>query len=279
MIGKTIILQDSFPTLSSLSSPTELIPYCREPLRHLKPRRFPALIVCPGGGYGGLADREGEPIALAMLAQGIQCFVLRYHTAPTRYPTQLTEVAAAVCYIREHAEEYSVDPDRIFVIGFSAGGHLAGSYATHWHDIRLDQTLACNKEMLRPNGAVLCYGVLSGMDYTHDGSMQNLLGDQDSPEMRKFLSFEHNVTAETPPIFLFHTVSDQAAPVENSLLAAQALAAQKIPFEMHIYPEGLHGLALANKITDFDDWHPAAKAAARWIEDCADWMLRPKEIC
>lgn len=274
MIAEQICLQDIFPALSSLPSPTPLTTYCRDTLTELRPRRFPAVIICPGGGYGGIAGREGEPIALAFLAQGIQCFVLRYHTAPVRYPAQLTELAAAVAFVRTNAERYSIDPEHISVMGFSAGGHLVGSYATHWHEPQYAEMLGCTRETLRPNGVVPCYGVLSGGEHTHDGTMKNLLGEQDSPEMRRYLSFEENVTADTPPAFIWHTVADQAVPVENALLAASALNAHKIPFELHIYPEGRHGLALVNWLTAFDQGDPPPRTIANWVNDCADWMLR-----
>lgn len=275
MIAEQIDLNELSPSLPGAEAPALLHTYCRSGSKELGGKEYPALLICPGGGYAFTSDREAEPIALAFLARGIQCFVLRYHVAPARYPTQQLEVAAALHYIRENAARYQIRPDCIAVLGFSAGGHLAGSYATHWSEPLLSETLGVGKESLRPNGMVLCYGVLSGGEKTHEGSMRNLLGDQDSPEMRRKLSTELNVTADTPPAFLWHTFADGAVPVENSLYVAEALAARKIPFELHVYPDGGHGLALSNWLTtSVPGQGLPPKYVSRWVSDCADWLLR-----
>lgn len=240
-----------------------------------KDKKYPAMIICPGGAYAFTSDREAEPIALAFLAHGINCFVLRYSVAPERYPTAHTELAAAFAFVRARAEEYRIRPDAIGVLGFSAGGHLVGSYAAGlWHEGGFAEALGLDAEELRPNAMVLCYGVLTTGEFTHSGSIANLLGENDTPEMREKLSTERLVGKYTPPAFIWHTCTDQAVPVENSLMVAGAMSAVKIPFEMHIYPECGHGIARANRLTTSDDNHLPPAYIARWTEDCAAWLLR-----
>lgn len=275
MIAEKIDLNALYPAIPAAEAPALLHTFCRSASKELGGKNYPALLICPGGGYAFTSDREAEPVALAFLARGIQCFVLRYHVAPTHYPAQHLEVAASLHYIRENAARYQVNPDCVAVLGFSAGGHLAGSYATRWSDGLFCETLGVGKESLRPNAMALCYGVLSGGEKTHEGSMKNLLGDQDGPDMRRKLSTELNVTADTPPAFLWHTFADSAVPVENSLYVAEALAAHKIPFELHIYPDGGHGLALSNWLTtSVPDKGLPPKYVSHWVPDCADWLLR-----
>lgn len=271
MIYETIDLGSRFPGLPR-AYPATLTVYARAASPELGARRYPACVICPGGAYAGLSEREGEPVALALAARGIQCFVLRYSVVPARYPTQLLQAAAAFAYLRENAALYQLAPDALHILGFSAGGHLAGHYASAWSMPLLRETLGVEREALRPNGAILCYGVLSALERTHGDSIRNLLGEQDTPAMREAISFEKNVSADTPPAFLWHTAADDAVPVENSLYAAEALSRAHIPFEMHIYPEGGHGLALGDWRTDWLGKSP--RPVARWTEDCAAWILR-----
>lgn len=276
MIYEQVNLNELYPALPDIGSPTLLHTYCRSASPELGDKRYPAVVICPGGAYMFTSDREAEPIALAFLARGIQCFVLRYHVAPAaRYPVPQLEATAAIAYLRANADKYHILPDCISILGFSAGGHLAGSYSTHWSEPLYSETLGIPVDLLRPNGMVLCYGVLSGGEKTHEGSMISLLGDQDSPEMRRLLSTELHVSEDTPPAFIWHTFADNGVPVENSLLTANALAAQHIPFEMHIYPDGCHGLALSNWLTTSNPENGMPPSyVAHWVEDCANWMLR-----
>lgn len=274
MIYERIYLKDHFPALAELASPAYLDVYAPSQSPELgDDRRYPSVLVLPGGGYGFTSDREAEPIAFGLLGRGIGAYVLRYTVRPARYPQVVLEVGAAMAYIRQNAQRYGVQENAISVMGFSAGGHLAGAYGTHWHREELN-ALHVDKELLRPNGLILCYGVLSFGEMTHMGSLHNLLGENATEEQRKYLSFEHSVTADTPPTFLWHTCTDKAVPVENSLYAAEALAKENIPFEMHIYPEGGHGLSLATWVTTKDESKLPPKYISRWIDDCADWVLR-----
>ncbi len=213
-------------------------------------RRHPAMLILPGGGYGFVSDREGEPLALACLGQGYSAFVLRYSVFPNaQYPTQLKEAEAALRYIREHATGWNIHPQKIAVMGFSAGGHLAGNLATAGEE--------------RPNAAVLCYPVITAGEYAHRDSFIALGKD---------ISLETCVDEKTPPTFLWHTANDGLVPVENSLLMAAALQKQKIPFELHIFQNGPHGLSLCNQQTA----GPEAKEfinphAEHWFRLCIEW--------
>ena len=220
------------------------------------PRR--AMIVCPGGGYSALSDREAEPIAAQFLAGGFATFILRYsvkENAANFRPLQ--EAALAIKYVRENAERYNVDPDYVFIGGFSAGGHLAASAGVLWDHAAVAKVLGdAPKGIGRPTGLVLSYPVITTGRYTHVHSAQRLCGRFDKEpivtyekEQADAFSLELHVNETTPPAFIWHTAADQAVPVQNSLLLASAYASAKVPFELHIFPEGPHGLALCNEQT------------------------------
>lgn len=274
MIYERIYLKEHFSALAEYDSPAYLDVYAPSQSPELgDDRRYPSVLVCPGGGYGFTSEREAEPIAFALLGRGLGVFVLRYSVAPAKYPKALLEVGAAMAYIRQNAAKYGVQEDAVSVMGFSAGGHLAGNFGTHW-DREVLYPLNVEKEFLRPNGLILCYGVLSLGEMTHLGSVKNLLGPNATEEQRKALSFEHAVSESTPPTFIWHTCTDKAVPVENSLYAAEALSKMDIPFELHVYPEGGHGLSLASWVTTRDESNLPPKYLTKWINDCADWALR-----
>ncbi|MEG1276489.1 MAG: alpha/beta hydrolase [Cellulosilyticaceae bacterium] len=216
-------------------------------------RKRPSIVVCPGGGYRRTSDREAEPIALRFMAEGYNVFVLRYSVAPNRYPTQLLELSAAVAYIRRNAEAFHVDVNNIAVCGFSAGGHLAGSLGVLWQEPFIAETLKLEEGENRPNKLILSYPVITGGKFAHKGSFDNLLGEGASEEARAKLSLENLVGPLTPPTFIWHTYEDLTVPMKNSLLFADALEAQKVPFELHIYAKGGHGLSLCNESTALPD--------------------------
>ncbi|SEG99891.1 Acetyl esterase/lipase [Nonomuraea solani] len=216
----------------------------------------PAVIVFPGGGYGHLADHEGEPVARWLNSLGVNAFVLRYRIAPHRHPLPLLDAARAVRWVRHHAAAHGVDPGRVGVLGFSAGGHLAGLLATESGPMLAEGPHdAVDAADPRPDLAVLCYAVtvLTG-PAANEGSARNLLG-ADAPEpARAELSIAGRVGAATPPMFLWHTADDEAVPVENTLRVSEALARHGIPQEVHIYPSGRHGLGLAESDPVPADW-------------------------
>ena len=235
-----------------------------------------AMLVIPGGGYGAVcSDREGEPIALSYLTKGINAFVLHYSVgSEINDPLDpLTEASLAMLHIRANAQKYNIDPARVFAVGFSAGGHLAGSLGTLWNDAELQARLPEAGDGNRPTGVVLCYPVISSSNIGHMGSFFNLLRSQtpDAAALERF-SLEKHVGAHTSPAFIMHTYDDGLVPVENSLLMAQAYAQAHRPFEMHIYPHGPHGIALANKVTWCGNPDMVCPAAARWVSDSVEWM-------
>ena len=226
----------------------------------------PAVVVLPGGGYVGRTAHEGVPIAEFYQSQGFHAFVVDYRIAPHRFPAALSDVQRAIRLIRRNAADWCVDPQRIFVCGFSAGGHLAASAAILADDVSAVGD-AADAFDFRPNGAVLGYPVISGMEaHGHTGSHQNLLGERFAAECEP-LSLQNRVDSHTPPCFIWHTAADAVVPVVHSLVLAEALAKQKIPYELHIFPHGYHGLGLA-----LDD--PAYADVARWAGWSADWIRR-----
>lgn len=201
----------------------------------------PAVVVCPGGAYAALAvDHEGKQVAEWLNARGIAAFVLKYRLGPRyHHPSMLNDVQQAIRTVRSRASELSVAPDRIGVWGFSAGGHLASSAATHFE--------AVEGVSSRPDFAILAYPVITLTDeaFVHKGSRKNLLGDTPDPKLVQLMSSELQVTPQTPPVFLFHTTGDTAVPPENSILFYLALRKAGVPAEMHIFEKGRHGLGLA----------------------------------
>lgn len=234
-----------------------------------------AMLVIPGGGYGHVcADREGEPIAMAFMPYGYNAFVLHYTVARKRkFPAQLTEASLAMAHIREHAEEYGIDPNQVFTVGFSAGGHLAASLATMWKLPAIYEATGIPYGINKPTGAMLIYPVISGtLAKTHSGTFRNLLcSDTPDPEEVAFCSIENRVDADSAPAFILHTVTDQAVHVGNSLILGQAYAAAGLQFEMHIYPDAPHGVALGNAITAGTTEKWCNPAIAEWIRMAAAW--------
>ncbi|OPZ08677.1 MAG: Acetylxylan esterase precursor [candidate division BRC1 bacterium ADurb.BinA364] len=189
--------------------------------------------------------------------------MLQYRVAPNQHPAPLMDAKRAIRIVRSRAAQWNVDPEKIAILGFSAGGHLAGSLAVHWDEGDPQAADPLDRISARPDAAVLCYAVLSAGVHRHAGSFRNLLGPEPSSEMLAFMSLENHVDDRTPPTFLWHTAADAGVPVENSLVFAEALSAHKRPFELHVYPEGRHGLGLAP-----DDPH-----LATWSELCAQWLI------
>ena len=241
---------------------------CDEGALHTAPR--PALLILPGGGYCWCSPREGEPIALSFLDLGIQCFVLEYSVAPDhRWPQALLEVSAALDLIRENAEKWHIDPEKLLIGGFSAGGHLAASYCT----LRHDPDIARHITGPDPAGALLCYPVITADPaLRHTGSFRSLTGEETvSPAAVERFSLERHVKAGiTPPTFLWHTAEDRSVPVENTLLYAMALSKENIPFSAHIFPKGAHGLATVDCRTVPGD--QADPQAAQWIRLAKLWL-------
>lgn len=223
-----------------------------------------AILVCPGGGYGGLAEHEGHPVALWLNSLGITAAVLRYRLGPRyHHPAPLQDAARGLRTLRARAAGWELDPHRIGILGFSAGGHLASTLSTHFGDGDPGAADPIERAGSRPDLAILAYPVISfTTEFVHAGSRQNLLGQHPSQELMELLSNEKQVTAKTPPTFLMHTADDAAVPVENSLLYAMALRKARVPFALHVYEHGAHGVGLGGSDLILSTW-PAT---------CAAWM-------
>ena len=238
------------------------------------PRR--AIIVCPGGGYKDVSTREAEPVAAQFLAAGFATFILRYTVGEgARDYAPLKQIALAIRYVRENAEKYNVDPNHVYTLGFSAGGHLAASSGVLWNSPVLDEIAAgAPRDIVRPTGMLLCYPVISGLVPTHLGSFRRLLDKEEftSEEVRPF-SLECHVNETTPPAFLWHTFNDATVPVQNSLVFAMAMREANVPFEMHIFPKGKHGLSLCNEQTCTTHGSELIEPHCEcWVELAVRWL-------
>lgn len=243
----------------------------------------PLVIVIPGGAYERRSDRESEPIVMQFLAMGYHACLLDYSVAPDRFPTALQELGLAVSLIREHAEAWHVDPHAIIVCGFSAGAHLACSLGIFWSRAAIFAPIERDPEQVRPDGLILAYPVVTSGEFRHSGSFENLLGVNLSEDMSSdervlveralsMVSLENQVNDQMPPVFLWHTLTDGSVPVENSLLLASAMRKHGVEFELHIFPEGRHGLALANKETGGNDESLVIPCCQTWVSLVELWI-------
>lgn len=249
------------------------IPNETEELDKFMPKR-PTMLICPGGAYRYTSDRECEPIALFYMSKGYNCCVLRYTCAPARFPVQLAEAGKALLMIKENAEEWKVDTDKIFVCGFSAGGHLAASLGVFWDKPFLADILGAESDMLKFSSLVLSYPVISqNVERKLGGSVgsfKNLLGEGERFEDEEALQMqclERQVSETTPPTFIWHTYEDASVPVETSLMFGMALRKHNVPMEMHIYEHGRHGQANGRRSTCIAD-----QRLADWMEISYSWL-------
>ena len=233
----------------------------------------PAMIICPGGGYSACSLREGEPVAMQYLKLGFNVFVLYYSVVPHVFPQAIREVAATVDMINKNADEWNIDPEKVAVCGFSAGGHLAASYCT----LRDCDEVSSVIKAKPVQAAVLGYPVISGdPEQTNVPTIRNLSGSKEiTADIQAKFSLELHVSSNlTPPTFLWHTANDDCVPVNNSLLYAQALNKAGVPFELHIFPEGRHGLSTCDRQTNPDYDSDICKYDAAWITLADKWLKK-----
>lgn len=265
----TLYLQDNFPEIYG-------------------ERKRPLVVVCPGGGYEHVSQREAEPIALQFLTGGCHAAVLRYDISHdgAEFPQHLLELATAVSYIREHAKEYAIAEDKILVAGFSAGGHLVASLGCFWKEAWLEKVMqeqkGVKKESYEPNGLILAYPVITSGEFAHRGSFVHIMGSKadkgceitgwSAKELEEKLSLEKQVTDAVPPVFMWHTFEDGAVPLENSLFFASALRKANVNFEYHVFPHGGHGYALGTKETAMYTMKEIDPQIPEWINLCKNWI-------
>ena len=223
-----------------------------------------ALIICPGGGYARHAPLTTEPIAEWLNSIGISAFVLRYSLAPERHPAPLTELQTAIRTVRSSAAKYNLDPTRVGVIGFSAGGHLASTVSTRFDFGSASSADPIHTISSRPDVVLLGYPVISFDEYSHAGKVNSLLGNEPDEQLREGLSNHKQVTAQTPPTFIWHTADDPTVSVQNSLLYASALSTNDVPFELHVFPHGPHGTGLASDYPVLNQWTGLAQV---WLNN------------
>jgi len=241
-----------------------LTPYLLEPDK----ATGAAIVICPGGGYGGLADHEGSQYARWLNELGIAGFVLKYRlgSAGYRHPAMLQDAARAVRIVRARAGEWKLDPSHVGIMGSSAGGHLASTLVTHFDAGKPDATDPIERQSSRPDLGILCYPVISmTSEFTHKGSKRNLLGDNPSDELAREVSSELQVTKDTPPCFVWHTWEDKGVPIENALSFVEALQRSGVRFDFHVYERGPHGLGLGTTAWNPEKRHP-------WTRDCEYWL-------
>lgn len=267
-------LKDSFPALAQAGRDPLLTAYLPDNLIKMgrANQKHPCLLVCPGGGYEYCSERESEPIALHFLPDGFRVFVLNYSCVPHSFPSQLCEVAAAMELIAQNADLWNCDASRVAIMGFSAGGHLAAHYTNTYACAEVRTLFPESKPV---QASILCYPVITAdPKWTHHGSMNHLTGKTaQTPEEIERLSCDKLVSAQTPPTFLWHTATDSAVPVMNALLYAQALSAQNVPFEMHVYPCGDHGLATSD-IHTLAQVLPEHEYVHAWLPCVKAWLRR-----
>lgn len=271
MVCKTVDLYEYFKMKKPKGAQGILRTYV-----HLQSQEFcvgrtrPAMLVLPGGAYMSCSDREKEPIALAFVAKRFNAFTLEYSIHPLKFPTALIEAAMAMVYIRENAAEYYIDPEHVCAIGFSAGGHLLGTLSTMYDSEEVKSALKEKAALVRPDAAIYTYPVVTSGALTHEDSMRYLCGDDNS--LRERVSVEKNINKNSPPAFIWTLAGDKDVSPENSLMLATAYARAGVPFEIHVFAGGVHGMSLCTMETVFPTREDLLGDAKVWIDLADTWL-------
>lgn len=233
----------------------------------------PLVLICPGGGYKYISPREADPVARRMNALGFHAAVLSYSVAPMEFPAALCDLAEAVALVRRNAAAWRVDPGRVVVAGFSAGGHLAASLGCYWRSGILQDILPYTPDQTRPDRLLLCYPVVTAdRQFCHEESIENVLGKANLDE-REFVSLELHIDRTFPPTFVWHTFADKSVPVENSMVLVRSLRENGVPFEFHVFERGVHGLSLATAETAQPDGSGVEAECGVWPELFRSWLV------
>ncbi len=272
MLHETFHLKEIYPALADLSNDPTLTTYLPYNLSEMgrQEQKHPAILLCPGGGYSFCSQREDEPIALKLLSWGYRVFILTYSCTPCHFPAQLCEVAAAMDMIHTNADKWHIDVNRIAIMGFSAGGHLAGHYSNSYNCPEVRAIFPDSKAVA---ATVLCYPVITTDPiWSHVGTIQNVAGHTELSDADiAMYSVEKLVTKQTPPAFIWQTAADDVVPVVNCLLYAQALAEHGVSFALHIYPHGRHGLSTVDA-TSCEPLDDLTRYAGQWLPALKDWL-------
>jgi acetyl esterase/lipase len=263
MINKRIDLYEYFGVTRPENGQGYLNTYVLDPI--YAGRKRPAMLVIAGGGYSAVSLREKEPILLRYASAGFNCFTLDYSVKPVTFPAQLIEGAMAMAYIRENAEELMIDPDLVAAIGFSAGGHLTAMLATMFNAKEVKEALKEKADLVKPNAVILSYPVISSGINAHQGSFNNLCGENKS--LRKRLSLENKISKKCPPAFIWGTVNDGVVPSENALFTAMKYKEAGVPFELHMFENGSHGLGVATIESKFVN-----ESVQPWVGLSITWL-------
>jgi acetyl esterase/lipase len=229
----------------------------------------PCVLICPGGGYRILAEREAEPIALRFNAEGYHAAVLYYSVFPNLHPQPLYDLARAICILRENDWEWNID--KVAVCGFSAGGHLAASLGIHNEMFKNLDVYGIDKNLLQLNALILGYPVISCKEFSKKIHTESLLGKKPDPGLVEMMTLQNHDAAGMPPTFIWHTLKDESVPVENSMMFADNLRKSSVPFELHIFAEGDHGMSLANKVTA-EKKEQKSYHISVWFKLCIEWL-------